>query len=217
MALLTGGKVSDVYVNFTSLHKRADLLARVMRNFMWTWLSSSDFPALTDLAASIHYIVGPSFGAIQIAHDAVKFFNELPHPPGKTTSICELAIGEPLTRGVDKTMTVQRFNIEPHPGILLVDDVISTGSSLVAIAQEISRNCPHATYFPVAFCLADRLQGTLDLGVPQGHKVITHGYINVDGNVWNKEDVPEQLRECGQMRPKPCWHALNTQMLEVAK
>ena len=219
IALLTGGKVSDVYVNCTSLHARADLLAEVMRHFIFSdWRTAiSETSTFAEIAKSIDCIVGPSFGAIQMVHEAVKFLNELPHNLGAETHVCELAIGEQLTRGANKTMTTQRFDIKPHSRILLLDDVISTGSSLVSIAQEISLRCPSVTYFPIAFCLADRLQGTLDLGTPQGHKVTTHGYIQVDGNVWNKEDVPGHLKECGHMRPKPCWNALNTQMLEVAQ
>ena len=186
IALLTSGKVSDVYVNFTQMYEQP----RVMEQYALMLLAKHQH----DLKKVTH-VIGPAYSGIQLAHEIARY------------SDAKVNWGEPLTHGTNKTMTFQRFDLPKDAHVLLVDDVISTGSTLKEIDKELRLTNPFITFHHTVLCLANRLQTPLELSRVT---LDTMGLIDIDGEVWSQDQRPEHLKDCGALRPKTCWNALNS-------
>lgn len=205
LAVLTSGKVSDVYANCTELLELPRLMYKVVHGFLQTidWADPQlNLAGQGQRLIDVTHVVGPAFGAVQLTHEIAKALD------------CRAMFLEPITRGVNKTILMSRFNLPQDAHVLLVDDVLSTGSTMRAIANVLRASNPRITYHPEILCLVDRLQGEFKLDKNRGIYVKTRGFIQIEGETWDSmADVPDHLKNCGQMRPKPCWFALNDQKL----
>ncbi|MCE9643666.1 hypothetical protein K8Q93_00215 [Candidatus Parcubacteria bacterium] len=82
--------------------------------------------------SEVDRVVGPAMGAITLAHDVCRHISYM------TGRHCLCAYAEKIGEGKDKEMRFNRTVIRPDEKILLVEDVVTTGSSLALVAEAVT-------------------------------------------------------------------------------
>jgi len=155
--LLTSGRHSSAYVekfNMLQQPKYCEALCRGMAdNFR-------------DKKPDV--VVGPAIGGILLAYETAR------------------ALG---TRGIflereEGKLTLRRgFAIAPHEKVLVVEDVVTTGTSVFELLETLQAEKSEGRIVGVAY-LVDRSGGKADFGVPQ------KALMNLDLPTWSAEECP---------------------------
>lgn len=196
LALLTSGKVSDVFLNCTPVF--ADpLFQGTMVNALLLFaldLDGEAFRAWNDPIGN-QWVVGSAMGAIGLAQTVAHRLHQ------------HAAYTEPDGGG----MGLKRFDLGPAPRVLVVEDVFTTGGTTQRTMRGIVEKHPDVEFYPKAFALVNRAPqgGPLEAA---GHTVQMFGLADVEAGVWGSmEDVPEAMRACVPVRPKQHWRLLTTE------
>ncbi len=164
--ILTSGRRSDVYFEKFRVLERPDVLSRLCGEIVGRF-SRDDFDA----------VAGPTTGGIIIAFEVARQM-------GLPSVYVE-------TEGGEKTLRRGK-TLAPRTRVLIVDDVLTTGTSLVESRGAIERAGGVVGAYAV---LIDRSPEGLDLGLPleRAHRVEAMSYA--------ADEVPEWLASIPAVKP----------------
>lgn len=192
-ALLTSGNHSNGYFNSDPIIEDAGLLSQAC--YALTDILKQTQPSvITEMTR----VVGPAMGAIAIATLIAKHLQDY-----RTPSVLwgyTLKEGE----GESKTMAIPpRVNIQPGESILLVEDVITTGSSILLAKQAVIDR--GATPLPFILSLVNRSEGEWI----EGMRIVS--LIHHPMPIWKPIDC--RLCHVGSqaIKPKTSWTELTAE------
>lgn len=184
LALLTSGKVSDVFVNTGVLTCRPDHMDTFVSDLL-----STNYHLLPYQVT----VLGPAVGAITLAYElAVQIGN-------KTMAL--------IAEKKDGGFSI-RGEAPPDSTFLLCDDVITTGGSTLAVYEQARKQLP---VFPGIFCLVNR-SGKTTLTV-DGKEWPIYSCLELTGiNTWDTLEQAQQFYPdvVKALRPKQNWNQLVT-------
>ena len=130
-----------------------------------------------EVRSSIDVVVSPAMGGVIIGHEM-----------GRALGCAAMFVERP-----DGIFGLRRgFRLEPGAGVLMVEDVVTTGLSskeaIAAIEQAGGKVVAAAS-------LVDRSGGTVDLGVP------FTALVRIDVPTYSAEDLPPGLAEIPAIKP----------------
>jgi len=201
-AELTSGKHSSGFFNSSIVSQDAWLLDRAAVQLV------AGLQQCEDVAiGSINRVVGPAMGAITLAHDVARHITArclMPTDPQCQpcyTSFTEKAVDTSSQR---KRMAFTRTSVDPGETVLLVEDVITTGSSVELVLDAVR----HAggDVLPFVLTLVNRSGQSEVLGM----KIIS--LITEHMPIWEPEECPLCQAGSEAIRPKEGinWARLNT-------
>ena len=167
--LLSSGMHSDRYVEKFHLLRKPDVLQRVCT-------------AMVQLLGDqrVDVVAGPTTGGILIAA-------EMARQLGVRAAYAERAEGGSLERAF------RRVNyFEPGDRVLVVDDILTTGGSVVETIRALD---PHPVVLEGALVMVDRSMGRADLGVD--YQALTQ----IDVPAWQPDDCPLCARGVPLVKP----------------
>ena len=200
VALLTSGKVSDLFVNCTPVFTDP-LYQGSMVNHLLMFaleLDQSGFHRFNDPIGNV-WVIGSAMGAIGLAQTMAHRLHQ------------KAAYTEPKGGG----MVLKRFDLGEKPRVLLIEDVFTTGGTTRRTMQGIVEKHPDVEFYSKAFSLVNRSQqgGPLEVA---GHTVQMFGLADVEAQVWDSmDDVPDAMKACVPIRPKENWKLLATEKLST--
>lgn len=152
---LTSGRHSNRYMQCAQVLQYPDLTEELARHL-----------AEQFRAEKIDYVIGPAMGGIIVAYEVARQLNV----PGMFTERQEGQMA--LRRG---------FSIKPGDRVLVVEDVVTTGGSVVEVMEVVRQLGGVVAGVGV---LVDRSGGKADFGVPM------RAVLNLDIESWEAEDCP---------------------------
>ena len=156
--LLTSGRHSNVYIEKFRLLENPIFLDQVCKEISINFMDKK-----------VDIVLGAAIGGILIAGGVGKYLN--------TKHI--------FTERVDGTMELRRgFSIKPNDKVLIVEDIVTTGSSVFEMIDVVKKN--KATVKNVA-CLVDRSKEGVDFKVD---KTVLLRFPSKD---WMTDDCPQCL------------------------
>ena len=164
--LLTSGRHSDVYFEKFRVLERPDVLSALCADIAEHFRSER-----------FEFVAGPTTGGIIIAFEVARQM-------GLPSVYIESENGQKLLR--------RNKNLNPGTRGLIVDDVLTTGTSLLESRAAIERSGGTVAAYSV---LIDRAAPGLDLGLPY------HAAYKVEAESYSSEQVPEWLAEIPVTKP----------------
>lgn len=156
--LLTSGRHSDVYFEKFRVLERPDVLSALCAEVAAHYTS-----------AGIDLVVGPTTGGIIIAFEVAR----------------QMGLPSAYVETENGVKTFRRGKTLPAGAkVLIVDDVLTTGTSLVETQQAVEKAGATVAAYAV---LIDRSQPGLNLGAP------LYGAYKVDAVSYTPEEVPDWL------------------------
>jgi orotate phosphoribosyltransferase len=155
--LLTSGRHSSAYVEKFNMLQRPEYC---------TLLCQGMADKFRHLKPDV--VVGPAIGGILLAYETAR------------------ALG---TRGIflereEGKLTLRRgFKIEPHEKVLVVEDIVTTGTSVFELLETLGKEKAEGRIVGVAY-LVDRSGGKANFGVPQ------EPLMRLDLPNWSAEECP---------------------------
>ena len=131
--LLTSGLHSDVYFEKFRLLENPGLLSKLLRD-------------LLHKVNNVDWVVGPTLGGALIAVEAARILK------------CKAAYAE---REGNRRILKRGFDIKKNEGIIVVDDVLTTGKSVKETLDLLK-----SFHISGIFVLIDRSGGSVDFGIP---------------------------------------------------
>lgn len=177
-ALWTSGKHADTFNNGSKLIENPRLLAEVA-----TGIIENIKEQIGDKKPD--WVVGPAFGAITIGHEVAKQLG------------IKFAFTEPVEINGEKMQVLKRFDIKAGEKVLVVEDAVSTGGSMVKtinVLEEINTEVLPYVATVVNWSGNDKL----------GERKIFSLFVDVPKS-WSAEEC--ELCKCGSeaLRPKANW------------
>ena len=164
--LLTSGRHSDTYVEKFRILEQPDVLSECARRIAEAFRNTE-----------IDVVAGPTTGGIIVAFEVARQL-------GLTALYVESEAGKKtLRRGA---------TVAPRARVLVVDDVLTTGTSVVEVVELLRE---HAAEVVGVGVLIDRSQEVIDFGCPS---FATH---RVEATSFAAADVPQWLREIPVIKP----------------
>lgn len=193
-ALLTSGLHSNGFFNSKPVIADDALLREVSADIVDLYLQSGG------VLIAVDRVIGPQTGATKLA-EFVAY--EISNRRGRR---CGWASPKKVGEGNNKSMVFDDPARKPYPNefILLVEDVITTGSSLELTAKAVSKAAQNALFSSFVCTLVNR-SGLTEVN---GRKIIA--LIEHEMPIWTPEECP--LCELGSeaIRPKENWALLNS-------
>ena len=156
--LLTSGKHSNAYIEkFQVLQHPRHCAA----------LCSAMAEDFADLKPTV--VVGPAVGGILLAYETARALG---------------LRGIFLEREEGKLALRRGFEIGPRERVLVVEDVVTTGTSVFEVLEALKKEKSEGRIVGVGF-LVDRSAGKVDFGVPRQKALLT-----LDLPVWEPADCP---------------------------
>lgn len=190
-ALLTSGKISDVFFNCSKLIEQPNVLEQVADE-----LISATRRAMLPDRFYPDAVVGPATGAITLAYTIARKIID-----------SRAWYTEPEGEGKTKTMVLKRF--EPYKQgmtVFAVEDVITTGASTDTSASAALEVDPTIDVFDYVACIVNRSGFET---TPMGRKIIS--LLSIKAQVWERGKnpfTPDGAEFVEPVRPKANWHAL---------
>jgi orotate phosphoribosyltransferase len=164
--ILTSGRRSDIYFEKFRVLERPDVLSALCAEIA-SKFSKDDFDA----------VAGPTTGGIIIAFEVAR----------------QLGLPSVYIETEDGEKTLRRGKtLPPGARILIVDDVLTTGTSLVESRTAIERAGGRALAYAV---LIDRSPEGFDLGLP------LHRAYRVEATTYAADEVPDWLAALPPTKP----------------
>ena len=164
--LLSSGRHSEVYFEKFRVLERADVLSTLCGEI-----------ASAFAASGVELVAGPTTGGIIIAFEVARRL-------GVPALYVEREDGKRLLR--------RGASVPPGARTLIVDDVLTTGLSVVETIDLVQDNGGSVVGVGV---LIDRSGGKVDFGTPM------HAAFKVDAESWAPEDVPDWLAQVPITKP----------------
>ena len=156
--LLTSGRHSNIYIEKFRLLENPFFLDRICKELSQYFLQEE-----------IDIVLGAAIGGILIAGGIGRYLNKKNF----------------FTERVDGKMELKRgFCIKPNDRVLIVEDIVTTGSSVFEMIDVVKKN--NATVVNVA-CLVDRNKNVVDFKVP---KTVL---LRLPSQDWSSKDCPQCL------------------------
>lgn len=192
-ALLTSGNHSNGFFNSEIVMENAPLLDQACSDLV---------TLLKDSGLNVHQVdrvVGPAMGAITLAHNIALQIGK------QCKRRCFRAYTEKETEGNAKLMVFKRTSIRPAEVILMVEDVLTTGGSVVLTETAIAAN--QACVAPFIAVLVNR-SGLKEVN---GKKIVA--LIDQPMPMWSPEACPLCKEGSEAIRPKGTenWDRLNAE------
>lgn len=144
---LRSGLISNGYFNGAVLCERPLYLSEFVKDLVvvYTKLDSHW------LSGSIQRVVGPAMGAITLAHEVARCLEDVYRRGGYDDSV-HMSFAEKEGDG----FVFKRSKPVANERILLVEDTITTGGSVLKVCNAISETAPNAVRVPVLLALCNR-------------------------------------------------------------
>lgn len=187
-ALLTSGKISNLFFNGSKVIERPELLEAVADE-----LVAQAKKEIGNLRPSA--VVGPAHGAITLAYAVAK---RLPPARAWFTETETNKEAPPSLKRFDGADNAEDF--------LAVEDVITTGGSALLTIEACKRKCPKLQAYPFVMCIVNR-SGSKQL---RGARDIL-ALLNIPAKTWDRGRnpfTPDGQERVEPVRPKSNWHTL---------
>lgn len=195
LAQLTSGKISDTFLNCSVLSSRPRLLNYVAKHLIEPLVHEGYF----DNEDSI-VVVGPAFGSITFAYAVASYLCSCVEVDA------QCVFTEPRIENGLKIQELKRFSIPFDSRVLLVEDVITTGGSIVSTCGALPCD---ASLIPTILALVDRRM-IKELTTIDGQTVNIFAAEQIVAKTW--DTLEEAKKECpnveGVVRPKSNWQEL---------
>ncbi|MGH7441153.1 MAG: orotate phosphoribosyltransferase [bacterium] len=169
---LTSGKHSNAYVEKFQLLQFPRLCGEVCKSLA-SWFEA-DKPA-------VDVVVGPAVGGILLAYETARALHDRRKALGWAGPWDVRGIF--LEREEGKLVLRRGFEIKPTDRVLVVEDVVTTGSSVFEVLEALKRERAEGRIVGVGF-LVDRSSGKVNFGVPQ------KALMTLDLPAWDPVDCP---------------------------
>lgn len=190
-ALLTSGNHSNGFFNSELVMEDPMILAMAVNDLLHKVLEEGLF------TSSINRVVGPAMGAITLAHEAARQIAD------RFNAHCLRAYTEKVEDGGKKKMVFGRTKIKEGERILLVEDVLTTGDSVIMASNAVSD--AGGIVLPYIAVLVNR-SGLTEV---DGKRIVS--LINEPMPMWTPEECPLCKDGSEAIRPKGAdnWKRLN--------
>lgn len=210
LARLASGKISDFYADLSPLFTKCEMQNRVGHG-LWMGLirqTDSQSKGLFDWYGS--WFVGSAYGGIWLAM-ALQRSCTMNTRAAFTEKIVAGAVAASAPRV--EAMSLKRFDLGPSPYVTLVEDVLTTGSTLRKSVDAILEKHPDVTFHP-AVAVAINRSGSSVFSCSDGRRFDVVALIDVPARTWDSEqDLPDEMKSCVPIKPKGNWKALTEEML----
>lgn len=178
-ALLTSGLHSDGFVNCTFITQQPVLLQRIV--------SSPDGLSRLLPTEKIDWVIGSAFGAITLGFSVA----------------LEVGTRAGFTEKDGESMKLSRFSVSSSDRVLVVEDTISTGGSILKTMDAVVRaGIPEDNVLPFIVCLVNRSEKT-ELAGKEIRALLT-----LQIHSWKPEECPLCRSGSQAVRPKTHWKDL---------
>jgi len=208
VAELASGKLSSFFANLTPLYSNIWLQERIGKAL----IHKAFFDDPRSLMESKNlWVIGPAMGAIGLAQSVAKAVSA--YDPdvrcGYTEPVYEARTVTVGTMEVKKVgVALKRFDLGENPTVILVEDVTTTGGTIMRTREAIKREYPKATFCTSILSVIDR-RSPEDEGI-----FYVKSLHRVHPKTWETVgDLPEAMKDCLPIRPKANWKKLAEEML----
>ncbi len=171
--VLRFGEHSDVFFNSDILAENPTVTDKIAADLV------SAFFRFNIQCDHVQRVVGPAMGAITLAHDVAR------HIAKYSSKGCFTSFVEKGKDGDNNdVMVFNRRGVLPHEHILLVEDVITSGSSIEKTARAVHDG--GANTLPFVVCIVNR-SGLPEIAGRQIISLIDGSYIDKMTNKWKPE------------------------------
>ncbi len=167
--VLSSGLHSDTYLNKSIVSKFPDRTERLCKALA--------AKACDAISGTIDYVISPAMGAIIYGYETAR----------------HLDVPFMFLERVDGEFQLRRgFSIEPGAGVLVVEDIVSTGLSAREAIDAVRKAGGEVLALA---CLVDRSAGAVDVGAP----VLPLAELKVDA--WPADELPDHLKNIPAVKP----------------
>jgi len=208
VAQLASGKLSDFFANLSPLYTNLRLQEQVGWALVYNAFQEADYQPLKDENL---WVIGPAMGTVGLVQsvvNAIKFHNVNVKCAYTEKEYEAFNSMEGWVAIPKDTMVLKRFHLGDSPAVLLVEDVTTTGGTIMRTREAIKREYPEATFCTSILSVIDR-RSPEDEGI-----FLVKSLLRVKPKTWETvDDLPEAMKGCIPLRPKANWKKLAEEML----
>jgi len=182
-AILTTGVHSDGYINMARITERPDILSEMIAHL----IDKARANGVLSNTCSPQWIVGPALGSVAIAYEAAR----------------QLDCKAGFTEKYESTMQLRRFFIPTNEPVLVVDDAMSSGSSILKTLTCLHEKNLNA--LPFVLVLANYSGGASLEVVGKSYQIISLVEFDFEAHRWEPDECPLCKSGSPAFRPKEKW------------